>query len=231
MRRALVVVACLGFLSACGGGSPVGPSPTPPPPSPSLSRVQFLAFGDSITTGVLADGSRALNPYPVRLEALLAARYGAQHPSVIDGGLPGEAAVDGQHRLPTMIGGLGTEVVLILEGACDISGYGSLAPGQVGNAISAMVSEARRQSVDVLVATLPPQRAGHRGGAEALVLAVNERIAAAVSAGGGVLVDVHGALAGDVARYISDDGLHPTEDGYAKIAETFFAAIVARFEQ
>ena len=47
---------------------------------------------------------------------------------------------------------------------------------------------------------------------------------------GAVLVDVYAGLLPDVTRYIGVDGLHPTEAGYAKIADIFFQAIQSNFE-
>jgi lysophospholipase L1-like esterase len=47
---------------------------------------------------------------------------------------------------------------------------------------------------------------------------------------GAVLVDVYTALLPEVTRYIGVDGLHPNEQGYAKIADVFFQAIQAAFE-
>jgi phospholipase/lecithinase/hemolysin len=47
---------------------------------------------------------------------------------------------------------------------------------------------------------------------------------------GAVLVDNYAALAAAPTMYIGDDGLHPTEDGHHKIAETFFEAIKTNLE-
>jgi lysophospholipase L1-like esterase len=44
------------------------------------------------------------------------------------------------------------------------------------------------------------------------------------------LVDVYAAWVHDPNRYNSADGRHPNAAGYRLIAETFFAAIRAEFE-
>ena len=52
-----------------------------------------------------------------------------------------------------------------------------------------------------------------------------------VAAGeGAVLVDLYTALSVDVTRFIGVDGLHPTEAGYARMAEVFFEAIRVTLE-
>ena len=45
-----------------------------------------------------------------------------------------------------------------------------------------------------------------------------------------VFVDLYQALVGNVTLYIGTDGLHPTEIGYQKIAETFFNSIQATLQ-
>jgi lysophospholipase L1-like esterase len=43
-------------------------------------------------------------------------------------------------------------------------------------------------------------------------------------------VDLYQALVSNVTLYIGVDGLHPTEVGYQRIAEMFFAAVQASLE-
>jgi lysophospholipase L1-like esterase len=52
-----------------------------------------------------------------------------------------------------------------------------------------------------------------------------------VVAEGGVLVDVNAAFGGVAGDLIGPDGLHPTDAGHQRIAETFFAAIRGQFER
>ena len=46
-----------------------------------------------------------------------------------------------------------------------------------------------------------------------------------------MLVDLYAAFLPHAEAWTGVDGLHPTEAGYALIAETFFAAIRADLEQ
>ncbi len=59
---------------------------------------------------------------------------------------------------------------------------------------------------------------------------LNQRIASLAAAEGATLVDLYGPLSADIKRYIGADGLHPTEAGFALMAETFYAAIRRTFE-
>ena len=52
--------------------------------------------------------------------------------------------------------------------------------------------------------------------AEVRKLATNE---------GAILVDIFAAFGGEPGTLIGNDGLHPTEAGYQRIAETFFEVI------
>jgi len=69
-----------------------------------------------------------------------------------------------------------------------------------------------------------------RGLAWSVVEPMNVAIRNVAAAEGIPLVDVYTALAADVPRYISADGLHPTELGDAKIAELFFQALRTSLE-
>jgi lysophospholipase L1-like esterase len=48
---------------------------------------------------------------------------------------------------------------------------------------------------------------------------------------GATFVDLYNAMRPDAATLIGSDGLHPTEAGYRKIADLFFAAIRAQLEE
>jgi lysophospholipase L1-like esterase len=58
----------------------------------------------------------------------------------------------------------------------------------------------------------------------------NPRISAIAAAERLVLVDLYTALLSGVDSSIGVDRLHPTESGCRRIAETFFAAVVADLE-
>ena len=109
-----------------------------------LGETGFLAFGDSITTGVfspdlalaLATSAGIPTSYPAQLEALLMGRYPDQPISVINSGKPGEDTRDGKQRLPGVLDQVRPDVVMILEG---INGLSFVGPAQTAADIDSMV--------------------------------------------------------------------------------------------
>jgi lysophospholipase L1-like esterase len=217
---------------------------------PPLGRTTFLAFGDSMTAGEItvpvgtalaADGfpnfRQIVVPaesYPAKLLTLMRTRYFTQAAQfvVTNAGLPREWAADGARRLPGVLASTNPQVLLLLAGANDIEALRT--PAAVTDALNAMltmVRAARQRGVAVFVGTLPPVRPGGRLSLPvSLVQAFNDGIRAGAAPEGAVLVDLHAAMAANVTTFIGIDGLHPTEAGYQRMAETFFTAIRTTFE-
>jgi lysophospholipase L1-like esterase len=89
----------------------------------------------------------------------------------------------------------------------------------------------------VFLSTLLPQR---KGACRAFdwnedniedVLAANTQIRSLASSEGVPLVDMYQAFSGQVDTLLGADGLHPSEPGYQKMADHFYAAITQRLEQ
>ena len=134
---------------------------------PLLTANKFLAFGDSLTAGVISPAVSLLiaslpDSYPTGLQSRLGSRYRQQTPVVMNEGSPGErAAVEGLRRFRGVLLQHRPEVVLLMEGTND------LLDGQNGanaaiNSLRTMIGEARSQGVRVALATIPPQRPGGR---------------------------------------------------------------------
>jgi len=218
------------------------------PPIPQLSRTRFLAFGDSMTAGEVAASSVSstsdtgryerlvLMPalsYPTQLLAQLRVRYTGQSTAlqVINAGSPGEWAEDGAIRLPAVMSNLRPEAVFLLEGVNDLLALGTPGVARASRSLDLMAKEVRGRGARLFIATLPPSRPGAgQGLLSSLIPTLNSAIASTARGEGAILVDLYGALATDVTRYIGSDGVHPTQAGYQKIAETFFAAVRAEFE-
>ncbi len=211
---------------------------------PSISKTRFLAFGDSVTGGevtVPVRGSGASfklvqvpsAAYPTVLAVQLIARYRAQEDNiaVANYGVGGEKAINARDRFFAALNTVRPDVVLLMEGTNDIALGEDGAASGAAREISIMVGEARRRGMPVFLATLPPGRPGGTKSIAPLLLTdYNNRMRSVAASGGATLVDINAALATDVFRYMGVDGLHPNELGYAKIAETFFNAIRAQFE-
>lgn len=217
---------------------------------PPLGRTTFLAFGDSMTAGeitVPASGATAADgfpnfrqilvpaeSYPTKLLTLLRTRYFTQASQfvVTNAGLPREWAVDGVLRLPGVLAATNPQVVLLLTGANDLEAVPVQSTvNSVLVGLQTMVRTARNRGAAVFVATLPPGRPGGRLALNnGLVLSLNSGIRSGAAAEGATVVDLHAAMLADVNTLIGIDGLHPTEAGYQRMAETFFASIRAAFE-
>jgi lysophospholipase L1-like esterase len=216
-------------------------------PTPQLSRTKFLAFGDSLTAGEITqpgvsstygEGWGLFQPvvvpsvaYPTQLLSLLRTRYTRQNAQiqVTNAGQPGEWAEDGVRRLPGVLSAQRPEAVLLLEGINELAALGTPGIQRASRAVDTMAKEVRNRGARLFLATVAPTR-GTSTVSASQVQSLNSLIRTTARGENAVLVDVYEALVTDVNRYIGIDGIHPTEAGYQKIAETFFAAIRADLE-
>jgi lysophospholipase L1-like esterase len=248
MIRRLLLVGLLAAVlsSACGSSNPSGPTPivpnpdpTPPqptPPTPTLGITRVLAFGDSITAGTTSPTYTALaltagrtESYPFKLQTLISARYTAQTISVFNSGNPGESVNDGYKRLGGVLSEATPQLLILMEGANDLNVLAILQSTNVSPIVATledMVRHALGRGITVMVATLPPQRVGGKGN-PAVVPKFNNEVKAMAAKKGAILVDVNALLP---LSLIGQDGLHPTEEGYQRLAEIFFDVIKTRYE-
>lgn len=211
---------------------------------PCLGSTRFLAFGDSLTLGEVTAPVQPNNQtsrmsasllqivptaaYPWQLQMLFATRYAQQVIEVANYGVSGETASNGARRFPAVIESVNPEVVLLLEGANDLNALGTSGIATAAAAMESMAREARLHNSQVFLATLPPARPGGKNAiSESTIQAYNSRLASIAVSEHAILVDLYGGMLAGVSAYIGTDGLHPTEEGYKKIANIFFSAIRA----
>ncbi|MBA3295901.1 MAG: SGNH/GDSL hydrolase family protein [Acidobacteria bacterium] len=228
----------------------VEPPVEPPPPirPPTLDLSTILAFGDSMTEGVdqppltldtlgwtLPTTAGRTQGYPFKLQTLIDQRYTAQVVSVYNGGWAGRKAADDRDRFNQAISEARPQLVLLMEGANDLNE--PLAEGEgvnarvtkVVNALEDLVRDATGRGLPVMIATLPPQRAGgSRAGGVDLLPRFNDELKVMAGKKNAQLVDINAQVP---LSLIGKDGLHPTEAGYQKIAEIRFDAIKARYQR
>lgn len=227
----------------------VDPIPQPPSgPPPTLSVTKILAFGDSMTEGVdsppltfdvlswnLPLVAGRPQSYPFKLKTLVDARYTGQTIEVYNGGWAGRQAREDQGRFNQALSEGRPDLVLLMEGANDLNGPLATGEGinarvnEVVGALEDFVREAvERRHIPVLIATLPPQRPNgpKAGGVESLPR-FNTAIRDMAAKKGATVVDVSQLP----LSFIGQDGLHPTEAGYQRIAEIWFDAIKSRHEK
>lgn len=207
---------------------------------PQISVTKIVAYGDSLTEGVTSPDPTTLllnlpDSYPMKLQALLSARYTDQAVEVFNEGCSGEFAngssrncAGGVKRLPGVLDRDKPQVVLLMHGANDLNNDRPIS--DVVGALEQMIDEAQRRGIVVIVASLPPQNPdGSRGnGAEALPEFSRQvgRMAADEDA---IFLDLFNIL-GTWQGYIGVDGLHPTPAGYQRIAELWQEEIRRKFE-
>ena len=252
------LAAILGSASACGDPptqpgpivNPPPPEPPPPPPPPpppqppTLGVTKVLCFGDSMTEGTTSPPfpvwTLALDPglprsYPFKLQQLMTARYTAQTIQIFNAGWAGRRAAEDHGRFEDAMSEARPDLILLLEGANDLN-----APFRAGEGINAritetvsaledMVRDAGRRNIPVMLGTLPPQRPGGRSaGAAEFLTRFNDALGAMGRAKGAEMVDVYGQFP---LSDIGQDGLHPTENGYQRLATIWLDAIKARYER
>jgi lysophospholipase L1-like esterase len=232
-----LVLAALGAAS-CGGDSPVAATPPTGAPRPRITMTRYVAFGDSMSDGILGLAPFAVGDpgpsvgYAFKLKTLLQQQYPAQAITMTDEGVPSEKIIVGVARLPIVLSIDAPDVVMLFEGINDLNGLRDAAIPAVVDGLRLMVRTTKGRGMTPLVATfLPQRRGGQRAFAVNSIVPANDQVRAMAAAEGAGLVDLYQAFDGNVDTLIGPDGLHPTEAGYQKIAETFFNVIRSRFEQ
>jgi lysophospholipase L1-like esterase len=208
---------------------------------PQIPVTRFMAFGDSITEGQQSAAPTFLivvpmEDYPFKLNVLLSARYADQSIVVNNEGVGGEPIATGLARLPGVLTARNPEVLLLLHGANDLLGNPSEpTTGYIATKLGEMVrtAKARIPTITVLLAAFPPQFIGtpsSRGAGAEFVPRLNQLIAGVAQREGATLVDLNAPMSVDIKRYIGVDGLHPTEQGFTLMAQTFAKVIQEKFE-
>ena len=192
---------------------------------PQLAKTKFLAFGDSITAGTTSPAPSILtlnveDSYPTKLLALLSQRYQDQTIVVKNAGQAGEKIDEGRSRLSGVLDANDPQVLLLLEGANDLNTGRGDAISTIIHGLEDMIGKAERRNIAVLLATFPPQNpAGKRGNGANYVPELNQKIRALAADEGAILVDLYAGFGGTWVGYIGEDGLHPTPQGYDRMAE------------
>ena len=177
--------------------------------------------------------------YPVKLQSMLALRYAAQSITVINEGSGGETAAFGATQFASVLNRDMPQAVLLLEGINDIHQAVPQSSGipVVTSSLRSMVQEGKRRGMVVFLATLLPERKGSCrsidwdvDGVEDVVPA-DAQIRSLAASENVPLVDMYPAFVGSLDTLLGADGLHPSEAGYQKMADLFYAAITQRLEQ
>jgi len=211
---------------------------------PRLTVTKFLAFGDSLTAGVVSPPIRSLsrlepaNSYPFKSQIRLAQRYQTQFIDFVNAGLPGEDAALALGRFQDQLALHKPKAVFIMEGANDL-GDSETGAGR-GKAVAltmieAMVVATKASGADPFVMTIPPQRA--KLATVDMVAPYNNKLRALAIRQNAGLIDVFGIIStgqcpssASTLPCLGDDHLHPTAQGYELIADAVVDTIIDRYD-
>ena len=209
-------------------------------PPPMLGVTRILAFGDSLTAGVLLGA--VVSPaqsYPGQLEQRLQGAYRAQTIQVFNEGLPGERAADAPPRLSAALAQHRPEVVLLMEGTNDLALPGEASADSALEALDGMLQSIQAVGATAVLATVPPVRASVAPALAESIPDFNRRVRSLATARGVTLVDVHDIItrgrcptgSGGSLPCLGPDGVHATLEGYRLMADAFFDLIVRRYDE
>jgi acyl-CoA thioesterase-1 len=227
---ALVVAAVLALgLGACGGGKASGPagpvalatplsSPAPGSGSPAATtdaRPVVLFVGTSLTAGLGVDPDEA---YPARIQKRIddaGLRY-----RVVNAGVSGETSAGARHRIDWLL--RQPVAVLVLEtGAND--GLRGQDPDATRANIEAILDAARARRPPPRIALVAMEALPNYGPEYGRRFrAIYPEVARQT---GATLVPFLLAGVAGEARLNQPDGIHPTAEGHARIAETVWKAL------
>lgn len=200
-----------------------------------LNVTKFMAFGDSLTWGEVAQAVSAslhvydpANSYPTFLQAMLKDAYPAQAADIVvwNEGAQGQSATKDEDRFVESLNARRPDAVLLLEGTNDVNS-GTIPASSIAQSLRADISRAKRMGIGtVFLATLPPEVEGRPRALNSDGIAdANDAIKDAAQREGAVLVDLYAAMYPQRELLIGDDGLHATSAGYKFMANTFLANI------
>jgi lysophospholipase L1-like esterase len=199
---------------------------------------RILSFGDSMTAGTTSPPRFTLSldaglrqSYPFKLQELATARYTAQTITLLNAGRAGEHVVAPETlaRFDAAVSEARPDLILLLEGANDLNDVPeavNAAIAEIVGWLEEMVKNAGRRGIPIMIGTLPPQRLPGGKGAPYLAR-FNDAVKVMAGKKGAILVDVNAQLP---EALIGQDGLHPTEAGYQRLAEIYLDAIKGMYE-
>ena len=260
MYLARLALWCLvsGVLLAGCSQAPTGPSSIPAPaivgivpqatapvpprlsvnPPRALGATRYLAFGDSITWGATSAWdprflfAAANGGYVERLHAGLNQHHSPQQFTVFNEGQPGELTVNAPDRFRLLLTSRRPEVVLLLEGANDLSN--EISVSRISSAFQQMRDAATSAGVPILIATMyqtyavtDPDGNYRHNGAE-FVPALNQELRRIAAGRVNVyLVDLEPVM--QERALVGTDGIHLTAAGFEAMASAFLDAIEKAF--
>ena len=177
---------------------------------PGAAADVIMCVGDSITAGY---GNAV--PYPAQLQSMVGGKA-----TVVNKGINGEMTTGGLSRLNGYMLEVKPQYVLILEGANDAI-FG-VAFSTVKFNLAKMIDTVRFYKATPILSTLPPNT--RDPGIHAYIPGYNKAIFDLGASMGVTVVDSYSALAANWAN-LTQDGLHPNDEGARIIADGFYRVL------
>jgi lysophospholipase L1-like esterase len=190
---------------------------------------RILCFGDSITYGVTSRSFYGwtslvyVQGYVPKLRRKLVREYG-EGITLINSGVGAEDTASGLRRLSGELKVFNPDLVLLLEGIVDVNSPNPRVDEARANLKRMMEMTLREGSACIIGTYIPLNNEGFRARGKKGVAELNEAIrreAAKLS----VPVADHEEASEQNMSLQGPDGLHPNDDGYRLMAETWFQAI------
>lgn len=194
---------------------------------------QYMAFGDSITTG---DGSFDYQGYRPLLQQKLRAHFGQG--TIFDESIEGTRSSDGSARIALSLRRNDPAYTLILYGTNDWNApqcrNNPDPPCQTVGHLRNMVRAVKDTRGLPILGTIIPVNTGFDGrtpeSRNVWVADVNDRLRVMAAEEGVVVADLHHAFLTSVPDFhvLFADHVHPNDQGYAIMTDAWFAAITTR---
>ncbi len=238
---ALAAVGC-GSSAAPLSPSPVGSEASSSGSSDSLGSISaipardgakrtILCFGDSLTFGTTsraAPGFATLSMiegYVPKLQHLLEDELDGQL-NMVNSSRGGGDTNEGLARLPNDLRIHNPDLVLLWLGVVDINTNDKARFTQLRENLVAMMRMIQREGAAVVIGTYPPMDPeGFRALAPENVERLNTIIRQEANAERVPIAGHEIAFRNDPASFLGSDGLHPNDNGYQLIAETWFEVV------
>ncbi len=200
-------------------------------PARESAKKTILCFGDSLTLGTtsrVAPGFATLSMiegYVPKLQHLLENELD-EKPNMVNSSRGGGDTNEGLARLPNELRIHNPDLVLLWLGVVDINTNDKVRFTQLRENLVAMMRMIKRDGAKVVIGTYPPMDPeGYRALAPENVDRLNAIIRQEANAEQVPIAGHENAFGNDPAALLGSDGLHPNDNGYELIAETWFEVV------